>query len=409
MKKALFALMLVSLLIGSTAFGSGYRIPEQSADSTAKAGAHVASTLGADSVYYNPANMAWAENRWQAEANLTYLHLTSIEYRDARSPRFGGDSEEENFLLPTLFLLSPEYANFRFGFSITEPYGLAKRWQDPYPKTFAEEFSLEVIEFNPTVAYRFNDYISIGGGVRFLYNNAKVESDGMVDPRGFTAYRHLEGDTTEWGYNLALSVRPTQQSNIAVTYRSNVDLDFEGDATLATNLFNTKVETGASVTVPAPAVLTIAYAHTFDRLTVELGWDRTFWSEYEALDFNYDKALTNPVLKGAFDDSKPKNWDDTDAFRLSLTYKVTDAVALMGGFAYDENPVPDETLLFELPDSDAWLYALGARFTLNPNMDLSIGLLYDYKEERTVTNKDLDGTFKDASAFLVTTGFTYKF
>ena len=84
MKKGLSALMLASLLIGSTAFGSGYRIPEQSADSTAKAGAHVASAVGADSVYYNPANMAWAENLWQTEANLTYLHLTSIEYREDR-------------------------------------------------------------------------------------------------------------------------------------------------------------------------------------------------------------------------------------------------------------------------------------------------------------------------------------
>ena len=55
MKKALSALMLASLLIGSTAFGSGYRIPEQSGDSSAKAGAHVASAVGAVSVYYNPA------------------------------------------------------------------------------------------------------------------------------------------------------------------------------------------------------------------------------------------------------------------------------------------------------------------------------------------------------------------
>ncbi|WP_373498039.1 OmpP1/FadL family transporter [Desulfococcus sp.] len=409
MKKALSALMLASLLIGSTAFASGYRIPEQSADSTAKAGAHVASAVKADSVYYNPANMAWAENLWQGEVDLTYLHLTSIEYRDARSERLSGDSKEENFLLPTLFLLSPDVHNFRFGFSITEPYGLAKRWQDPYPKTFAEEFSLKVIEFNPTMAYRFCDYFSIGGGVRFLYNDAKVESNGVVDPRGFTAYRHLEGDTTEWGYNLALSIRPNPKSNLSVTYRSNVDLDFDGDATLATNLFQTTVETGASVTVPAPAVLAVAYAHTFDRFTVELVWDRTFWSEYEELDFNYDKTLTNPVLKSAFDDPKPKNWDDTNAFRLGLTYQVTDAVALMAGFAYDENPVPDDTLLFELPDSDAWLYSLGARFALNPNMELSVGALYDYKEERTVTNKDVNGTFKDASAFLLTTGFTYKF
>ena len=407
-KKTLSALILASLFIGSTVFASGYRIPEQSAESTAKAGAHVASAVHADSVYYNPANMAWAENAWQAEGNLTYLHLTSIEYSDSRSTRFDGDSEKENFLLPTLFALSPEYHNFRFGFSITEPYGLAKRWDDPYPKTFAQEFDLKVIEFNPTVAYRFNDYISIAGGIRLLYNDATVKSSG-INAAGISAIRDMDGDTTEWGYNLALSVKPNQQSNISVTYRSNVDLDFDGDATLSTNLGPQTVNTGTSVTIPAPAVLAIAGAYTFDRLTVELEWDRTFWSEYETLAFNYNTPLTNPALAGAFGRVLPKDWEDTNAFRIGLTYQLTDAVALMGGFAYDENPVPEDTLGFELPDSDAWLYSLGARFSLNKNMDLSVGLLYDYKEERDVTNDQIDGTFEGASAFLVTTGFSYKF
>ncbi|AOY57084.1 membrane protein, predicted to be involved in aromatic hydrocarbon degradation [Desulfococcus multivorans] len=408
MKKRLFAVILLSLFLEGTAFASAYRIPEQSADATAKAGAHTAAAVKADSTYYNPANMAWAADAWQGEIDLTYLHLTAIEYRDARSSRFDGDSDKENFLLPTLFIVSPDYNGFRFGFSITEPYGLAKCWEDPFPKTFAEEFELKVIEFNPTAAYRFNDYISIAGGVRFLYNDASVKSSGVVTPTGLTATRDLEGDTTEWGYNLALSVRPNSNSNIAVTYRSNVDLDFEGDAVLGTNLFQTTVKTDAEVTVPAPAVLTIAGAYTFDKLTVELQWDRTFWSEYETLDFNYDTPLMNPVL-AAFDQPIPKDWDDTDAFRIGLTYQMTNVVALMAGFAYDENPAPDDTLGFELPDSDAWLYSLGARFTLNPNMEIGVGFLYDYKEGRTVTNEDIDGTFDDAAAFLLTTGFTYTF
>jgi long-chain fatty acid transport protein len=408
MKKTLSALILASLFIVGTVFASGYRIPEQSADSTAKAGAHVAAAIGADSVYYNPANMAWAYNAWQGEVDLTYLHLTSIEYRDSRSTRFNGDSEKENFLLPTLFILSPEVRKFRFGFSITEPYGLAKRWEDSYPKTFAQEFELKVIEFNPTVAYRFNDYISIGGGVRLLYNDATVKSSG-VSPSGITAVRDLEGDTTEWGYNLALAVRPNQKSNISVTYRSNVDLDFSGDATLSTNFGPTTVHTGGLVTVPAPAVLAISGAYTFERLTVELTYDRTYWSEYETLAFIYDTPLTNPVLAQAFGTPSPKDWKDTNAFRIGLTYQLTTAVALMGGFAYDENPVPDHIMGFELPDSEAWLYSLGTRFSLNNNMGLSLGILYDYKEKRSVTNDVVDGTFKDASAFLLTTGFTYTF
>ena len=148
MKKSISLLALASILAAGTAYGSGYRIPEQSADSVAKAGAHIASSTGADSSYYNPANMGFADDAWLTEIDLTYIHLTSIDYTDARTPAFNGSSEKENFLLPTFFVVSPDYNNFRFGLSFTAPYGLAKQWKDPYPALFARKFELEVFDLN---------------------------------------------------------------------------------------------------------------------------------------------------------------------------------------------------------------------------------------------------------------------
>ena len=81
-----------------------------------------------------------------------------------------GSSKEENFLAPTIFMVSPDYNNFRFGFSITEPYGLAKRWDDTFPKTFAKKFDLKVFDINPTVSYKINNMFSVAGGVRLLYS-----------------------------------------------------------------------------------------------------------------------------------------------------------------------------------------------------------------------------------------------
>jgi long-chain fatty acid transport protein len=84
---------------------------------------------------------------------------------------------------------------------------------------------------------------------------------------------------------------------------------------------------------------------------------------------------------------------------------------VMAGFAYDESPTPDATLGFELPDSNAYLFSLGARYKVTPKMDLGLGLLYDLKSERTVNNLSsptgrVDGTFKDASALLVSAGLS---
>jgi long-chain fatty acid transport protein len=81
----------------------------------------------------------------------------------------------------------------------------------------------------------------------------------------------------------------------------------------------------------------------------------------------------------------------------------------MGGFAYDENPAPEENIGFELPDSDAWIYSLGAQYKVNEKMDLGIAALYDYKESRTVENDNINGKFSNASALLVTVGMNYRF
>ncbi|NCC94022.1 MAG: hypothetical protein EOM10_12190, partial [Opitutae bacterium] len=48
-----------------TALASGYRIPEQSVNSTARAGGYVAHTPAADASYFNPANMDWLDSKAQ--------------------------------------------------------------------------------------------------------------------------------------------------------------------------------------------------------------------------------------------------------------------------------------------------------------------------------------------------------
>ena len=413
MKKTIVVAGLATLIAASSAYGSGYRIPEQSANSTARAGAYIAYTPGADAAFFNPANMAWLEDRGYLEADLTYLNLKSVSYSDNRSPLHNGNSEEENFLLPTFFAVSPDYNNFRVGFSSTLTHGLSKRWNDPFPRTFAEEFSLTVLELGGSVSYKVNDFISVAGGLRVVYGDATVKSYGVISrDLGVAAGRDMEGDTWGLGYNLAATARPVDNLNLSITYRSKVDLDLEGDATLWTNAAFAGPPTyngGGSVTVPLPAVLALAASYTFfEQLTVELEYDRTFWSEWEKLDINYDSPVFNPFLFAAFDAPKPKNWEDTDAFRIGIEYDMKNSFVLMAGFALDGNPVPDSTLGFDLPDSDAKLYSIGLRYQANDNIEIGVAYLFDDKESRTVSNSIVSGTFDDSGAHLLTVGFTYK-
>jgi len=405
MKKSISLLALASILAASSAYASGYRIPEQSADSVAKAGAHIASSTGADSSFYNPANMGFADDAWLTEIDLTYIHLTSIDYTDARNPGFSGSSEQENFLLPTFFVVSPDYNSFRFGLSFTAPYGLAKQWKDPYPALFARKFELQVFDLNPSVAYKVNDYFSLAGGARMIVSTAQAEFGGTRPDNGLTYDINLDGDYgVDWGWNLALALKPNENSNISATYRSNVNLNLSGDVNAS--LMGMGIDTSADTELPAPAVFTLAGAYTWNDLTVELAWDRTFWSEYEDLNLDFD----NPMLEGSpFGMPMPKNWDDTDAFRIGASYDFNEKFTGMLGFAVDSNPVPDETIGFQLPDSDPLLFSIGGRYNINERSSFGLGFLYDYKDSRTANNREAVGEFENAAAFLLSAGFNYKF
>ncbi len=407
MKKSISLLALASILAAGTAYATGYRIPEQSSDSVAKAGAHIASSTGADSSYYNPANMAFADNAWLTEVDLTYIHLTSIDYNDARTPMFNGSSEEENFLLPTFFVVSPDYNNFRFGLSFTAPYGLAKQWKDPYPALFARNFELEVFDLNPSVAYKINDYVSLAGGARMIVSSAQAEFGGTRPDNGVTYDVNLDGDYgVDWGWNVALAVKPNANTNLSATYRSNVTLNLSGSVNASTNALGPmSFVTDGDAELPAPAVFTLAGAYTWNALTVELVWDRTFWSEYENLDLNYD----DPTLEAILGPAQPRNWDDSDAFRISASYDFNELFTGMLGFAVDSNPIPNETVGFQLPDSDAMLFSIGGRYNVNEQSSFGLGLLYDYKDSRSVNNREAVGEFENAAAFLLSAGFRYKF
>ncbi len=413
-----------TLLLGAAAASlnaAGYKLPEQSISSMALGAAYVAHTTGADTAYYNPANMAFMDPKSQfVEGALTLVHLPSIDFEGKQvfripgPPGFtlksaDGSTKTENIPVGHLFYVSPAFGNWRFGMSVTAPGGLSKRWDDPVQKLYAEEFTLKIIEANPSVSYRINDQWSVAAGVRMVYTDGRVKSDGYPVFPPIHMARDMKGDSIDWGYNLALSFRPTKDWNFAVTYRSNVDLTVKGTATLYAGFGPNPIYHGSSkVTVPLPATLAIAAAKTFDDvLTVELVYERTYWSKYRKLDFDYDVHLP------AFDDPIDKSWKDSNTFRVGVSYRYNDRLTLMAGYAYDQTPIPDRTLGYELPDSDANIFSAGFLYRQTENFEWGVAMLYDHKKKRTLSLGDNDngivGTFKKGGAFLTTVGFRYRF
>ena len=306
-------IITLSIITGSFVLAGAYKVPEQSLNSMALGGAYVAHTNGADTAYFNPANMAFLKDDKQfMEVGITWVHLPSNRFDgqqafpDSTIYPANGSSKVEDLQLPYIHYVSTPLSNgLRWGASLTVPGGLTKRWESPYQKLSAEEFTLKVIELNPVVSYKAMDNLAFGGGLRLIYSEGVVYSDGS--DTAMPIKREMEGDTIEYGYNLAMTYKPSSTINTAITYRSNIDLKEEGDANLY--MGDMGHQYSADVTVPLPAALNLSISNTWaDRYTLEFNYERTYWSEYEDLDFNYGSAIQPSSLVPIFDKPKAKNW-----------------------------------------------------------------------------------------------------
>jgi len=409
MKNILLKTVALSLVASSAIYAGGYKIPETSTNAIALSAANIAHNKSADAAYYNPANMMFMKNENALEADLIYVGLSPVKFKgsaDVAGTTVSGDisAQSESFILPSINYVSSEFDNVRVGLSISVPGGLSKRWNNSPAKDSAKEFTLEVVEVNPTVAFKLSKNLSMGLGFRAISSKGVVKSTSL-------ASRDMTGDSLNYGYNLALSYRPINALEVALTYRSNVDLTEKGNAKL--NIGAAKVyDGGANVTVPLPATLSLALAYTLStKTTLEFVYEKNYWSAYSSLDFGYVSSIPL-IIQPVMDAPIAKNWNDTNTYRLGITQEL-DNLTLMAGAVIDNSPVPDSSLSFELPDSNSLSLSFGGRYKLNDKMSIGLSTLYSMRDNRTIkavdNNNKIDGKFSNADVLMVSAGFGYKF
>jgi len=420
MKKTIFLSIAATMLLAN-----GYKVPEQSITGIALSNANVANASSADAAYYNPANMGFMEDKNYFELDATFIHLNKVKFKNKNGEVYY--SRKEDFALPQFHFVSKSINGWRFGFSIIYPDGLSKRWDDVVPEAGAKEFTLKTVEFNPSVAKRLSENFSVAFGIRFVKSEGianvlglKQNSDGTVTP---LYSQYLNGTSWDRGWNAALSFQNDKRDiKAAVTFRSSINLSLSGNGSgfyskyLITGqpadinkyiYFNTP----GKVTVPIPAQLNIALSKTFDKTTVEAVFERTYWSKYKTLDFDFK----DPYVNAIFGKPKPKYWKDENTYRLGITHKCTQKLTAMIGYAYDKTPVPDKTIDFTLPDSDKHIFSAGIKYRLDERMSIGVSGLYTAQKKRSakvydpITKSYTVGKFSEGGAVLFGIGLSYSY
>lgn len=294
-------------------------------------------------------------------------------------------------IIPAAYFINPINDTFAYGLAINSNYGLKSEYEKDYAAgSIGGKTDLKTINANISGSYRVNEQLSLGLGLNVVYGEAelirhagKVLENGITIPGvglvfppvpTSTEVVNMSGDDFGYGWNVGAVYEINSDHRIGLSYRSKVELAFEGDFTG----LGTPTEDG-SLTIDMPS---IAEFSGFHQLTTQ--WAAhysvmfTQWSSFEKLEAYAGNEL-------AFE--KQENFEDTYRFALGATYNLNQEVTLRMGVAFDQSAAVDHRSI-SIPDSDRLWYSAGATYQLNDTDSVDFGISYVNGDNVVVTEED---------------------
>lgn len=378
---------LVLLCLPAAAGASGFGIFTQGASSLGQAAAVVAHTSDPTTIFFNPALMHKLEGT-QVAIGTTFI-IPSREYTGL-FPGQRADTRDEVFFPSTLFVTHRFSERFSAGLGVFTPFGLGTdwggTWDGRYLATKSEMITLNV---NPVVSYLITPKLALAAGIDILYLDTTLERKinlnglnaaigGLLGPGPFPDVgQKFSGDGTGIGFNLGFHYDLSDTLSVGASYRSQIKVEVKGDGTFDPQIpgLLTNSPGKADLTLPQQVFAGICYTG-FDPLTLEVGIRWEDWSSFKELMVTSDNGTVSYA---------PKNWKSTFAYNIGARYRLNETVALLAGYLYSDNPIPDGTFEPSIPDADTHLFCVGADLDYRTFL-ISISYAYQLLENRDKAN-----------------------
>ena len=378
--KGILVLLAVTFILYSIpkAYGSGFAIYTQSASALGQGNAAIAHTYDSTAIFFNPALINKLEGT-QIELGTTLIFPSRKFKSDSSGKTF--KTEPDVFYPSTLFITHKFNDKISAGLGVFNPFGLATKWPDDWEgKYITTNSEMRTFNINPAVSYQITPKIAFAAGVDFLLLDATLEKKINLSPfRLPDAGQKFKGDGNGVGYNFGILIEPHKDISIGAAYRSKIKVDLDGDATfdlpagapppIRERFPNTNGN--ADLTLPQQVLVGIYY-QGFDPLTFEVALRWEGWSSYDQLKINLDKPVA-----GSKTSVTPKDWKDTYSVNLGAKYQLNDSIALLAGYLYGGNPIPDKTFEPGIPDADTQIFSFGTDIKYKK---FKIDLAYSYQK-----------------------------
>jgi len=371
-----------------TAYANGLAINEQSASSAGVAYAgRASSALDASTVYGNPAGLSKLK-RTEVSGGFAVVSA-KVDITDVQSSASGSNDGDSVPLItvPFGYFSTPLNEDFTFGMGVYVPHGLVNDYERDFQGRYHGSYSLvKVVTLQPTLAYRINERVTIGGGPTInriegdLRNNLAT---GALNA-GKDTQIQIKGDDTALGYNIGLMVDLSDATTWGLTYHSKVDYHLTGHTQVSDSpgLFGLDGKYKTSMDATLPESVNTSFTHRFnERWTGYIGSTWTRWSRLPKLEAKNQgvPALGQQLGFGTL--GEELNWHDTLSIAVGASYQLDKQWVLRAGFAYDPSPTSNADREVRIPVGNRRSLTLGAGYS--PNADVTLDLAYGYLWENS--------------------------
>ncbi|MGF6314733.1 outer membrane protein transport protein [Pseudomonas frederiksbergensis] len=397
---------VIALLSASTIAGAnGIALNEQSASSagTAYAG-RSSSALDASTIYGNPAGLTKLK-RTEISGGAAIIS-GSDDISDAQSSVAGTNKGDSVPLavVPFAYMSTPLDDRFSIGLGLYAPSGLINEYESTFQGRYQGSYSsTKEVTLQPTVAYRINDYVSIGGGPTINHFDAKLQNylaTGALN-NGQDTRVTIKGDDTAIGYNVGLLVDLSDATSWGINYHSKVSYHLKGHTEVSGSPsvipLDGKYDNKIDITMPESVDTSITH-HFNSRWTGYLGTTWKRWSRLKKIEAINSDVSALGQSAGLECVGEPLNWHDTWSTAVGASFQLNQQWLLRAGYAYDPSPISNADRSVRVPVGNRQVVTLGGAYLPSPDLTIDFAYGYLWESKASVNQPNNSGLQPEYSA-----------
>lgn len=344
---------------------------------------------GLGAIFWNPASIAQMPGL-QTESDIvlsnTRTHMTpdrgTMAAVDAQGGRpFASGEMGQGLLAASSYGSYQVNDDWWVGASLSSPYGFATKPQQVWAgQAYARSSWLRSTAFTPTVAYRVNDWFTLGAGVTAQYLDVTFKQAAGLSPTAPSSI--LSGDDFGMGFSLGATLRPRPGTLVGIGFRSMVHHELNG-RWAATPGIPTPVRTG--ITLPETISLGITQQLN-SRWNLAATGEWTNWSRLDRSAV-VSRHTGLPVTSVGF------RYRDGAFLSLGAEYLWSDGMTMRAGLGYERSPVTNAGRTARMSDADKVWASIGASYQATEKLGFDVGYSRQFMRQAPVRITAAHGDF----------------